>query len=527
MRIITFACLTLLASPIAAQTAGPFDPARIGADVATLASDAFAGRGPGEAGEAPTLAFIEEQFRKAGLQPGGADGSWRQPVPLVRLDREPGASLTVTAGGKPLPIRLGGNATLSLRVPGETRLADVPIVFAGFGVVANGWDPYAGVDVAGKVVLILAGDPDGEAGADLGFGGRALAYAGRVGVKIGAAAKAGAVGAIVLHEDFPASYPMAQLVGTDAVPQMVPPGLPPSPLRFASWVAGPVAAQLLAAAGIDLPAAKAMARSADFRARPLPGTASVAGSLSARQITSHNVVGFLAGTSRADEVVLYGAHWDANGAGVPDAAGDAIRNGAIDNATGTAELIAVARAMAAGPRPQRSIMFAAWTAEEKGLLGAEYYAARPLAPLASTVAVINLDPHVQLPRTRTLEVIGVGRTSLEDDLASAAKDMGLAVVPEPNPEAGWYFRSDHFPFARNGVPALAFRAGRDLMVGGTAAGQALIDDYNARCYHQPCDQVGKGFTFEAAAQEAEVAFRVGLAVANRAGRPGWKVEPKF
>ena len=530
MRIITFACLTLLASPLPAQTAGPFDPARIGADVATLASDAFAGRGPGEAGEPPTLAFIEEQFRKAGLQPGGADGGWRQPVPLVRLDRQPGASLAIRAGGKPLPIRLGGNATLSLRVPGETRLADVPIVFAGFGVVAKGWDPYAGVDVAGKVVLILAGDPDGEAGADLGFGGRALDYAGRVGVKIGAAAKAGAVGAIVLHEDFPASYPMAQLVGTDAVPQLIPPppvGAPASALRFASWVAGPVTAQLLAAAGLDLAAAKAMARRADFRARPLPGTASVAGSLVATSVISHNVVGFLPGTSRADEVVLFGAHWDANGAGVPDAAGDAIRNGAIDNATGTAELIAVARAMAAGPRPQRSLMFAAWTAEEKGLLGAEYYAARPLAPLASTVAVINLDPHVQLPRTRTLEVIGAGRTSLEDDLASAAKDMGLAVVAEPNPEAGWYFRSDHFPFARNGVPALAFRAGRDLVAGGTAAGQALIDDYNARCYHQPCDQVGKGFTFEAAAQEAEAAWRVGLAVANRAGRPGWKVEPKF
>ena len=172
-------------------------------------------------------------------------------------------------------------------------------------------------------------------------------------------------------------------------------------------------------------------------------------------------------------------------------------------------------------------MFAAWTAEEKGLLGAEHYAANPLAPLASTVAVINLDPHVQLPRTRSLELIGGGRTTLEGDLGDAAKAMDLVVVPEPNPEAGWYFRSDHFPFARLGVPALAFRAGRDLVAGGVTAGQALIDDYNQRCYHQPCDEVGKGFTFEAAAQEAEAAWRVGLAVASRWQKPGWTAQPKF
>ncbi len=518
--------LALATSAVAAPFG--FSAQRIAADTAALASDDFAGRGPGESGEAYTLAYLARQFRAAGLEPAGPGGSWLQEVPLIRLDRQPGATLAITGPDGPLPIQLGRNATLALRQPGETALADVPMLFGGFGVVDQGVDPYAGVDVAGKIVLILAGDPDGEAGADLGFGGRTLAYRGRVGVKIAAAARAGAVGVIVLHEDFPASYPLAQLVGTEMVPQMVPAGTSfGGPLRFASWVEGPVAARLLGAVGLDLAGAKAAARRPEFRALPLPARASASGRLTATPFISHNVIGKLPGASRPDEAVLFGAHWDANGQGVADAAGDAIRNGAIDNATGTAELIEVARAFAAGPRPERTLIFAAWTAEEKGLLGADHYAANPLVPLDRTVAVINLDPHVQLPKTRSLEVIGVGRTSLEDDLAAAASAMGLVTVPEPNPEAGWYFRSDHFPFVQRGVPALAFRAGRDLVAGGTAAGQALIDRYNQHCYHQPCDAIGPGYTFEAAAQEAEAAWRVGLAVANRWQRPGWKIAPKF
>ena len=526
MRTLILSAI-VLAAP-AASAPFTFSAARISDDVKSLASDAFAGRGPGEIGEAQTLAFLAARFQAAGLVPAGPNGSWLQPVPLVRLDRAPGASLSMKLNGTALPVTLGSNATLALRLPGAMQVTDVPIVFGGFGVVANGHDPYAGVDVAGKIVLLLAGDPDGEGGADLGFEGRRLVLAGRVGSKIAAAARAGAAGVLVLHEDFAASYPMAQLVGTERVPQMVPGATQfGGPLRFSSWIETSLGTRLLAGIGLDLASAKAAARSADFRARALPATASASGRLTATPITSFNVVGKLEGAAKPDEAVLFGAHWDANGEGVPDAAGDAIRNGAIDNATGTAELIEVARAFAAGSRPQRSIIFAAWTAEEKGLLGADFYAQHPVVPLASTVAVINLDPHVQLPRTRNLELIGGGRTTLESDLAEAAKAMGLVVANEPNPEAGWYFRSDHFPFAARGVPAIAFRAGRDLVNGGSAAGQALIDDYNLRCYHQPCDQVGAGYSFEAAAQEAEAAWRVGLTVANRPARPGWIGTRKF
>ncbi|MBA2623226.1 MAG: M28 family peptidase, partial [Chthoniobacterales bacterium] len=216
-----------------------------------------------------------------------------------------------------------------------------------------------------------------------------------------------------------------------------------------------------------------------------------------------------------------GAHWDANGQNGPDKTGDAIRNGAIDNATGTSEVLEIARAFKQGEPPARTVVFAAWTAEEKGLLGSDFYAAHPLHPLATTAAVINLDPHVVLPAARDIELIGGGRTTLEEDFARVAKAQGLRVTPEPNPEAGWYFRSDHFPFARRGVPALAFRAGRDLVAGGTAAGQRIVADYNKRCYHQPCDQFDPRWTFAGTVQEASVAYALGRELADSTSWPSW------
>jgi Zn-dependent M28 family amino/carboxypeptidase len=273
--------------------------------------------------------------------------------------------------------------------------------------------------------------------------------------------------------------------------------------------------------GLTLATLKQRARSAAFRAVPLKATVSVSATNSATAVVSHNVVGILRGAERPDEFLLYGAHWDANGHNGPDRSGDAIRNGAVDNATGTAELLEVARAFSAGKRPARSVVFAAWTAEEKGLLGAEYYAQHPLYSLAHTAAVINLDPHVVLPAARNLELIGPGQTDLEGLLFEAAREQGLRVDPEPNPEAGWYFRSDHFPFAQRGVPALAFRAGRDLKVGGTKAGQQIVGAYNVRCYHQPCDEFRAGWTFAGTAQEALAAYRVGRMVADGVNWPGW------
>ncbi|WP_426166650.1 M28 family peptidase [Sandarakinorhabdus sp. DWP1-3-1] len=514
--------LLLAAATLIAAAPPPISAARIKADVATLASDAFAGRGPGEDGELRTLAFLEKAMAAAGLRPAGDNGTWRQAVPLVRLDRLPGATLALNFGGKAHPLVLGRDATLALKNVGRTQVQALPLVFAGFGIVGQGYDAYRGVDMKGKIAVVLANDPDFEAGQDLGFEGRRLVFAGRIGAKFEAATRAGAAGVLVIHEDAAASYPWLQVGSGDALPAMVPQPLKPSALQLSGWLSGAVAADLLKSAGLDLATLKARARAPGFTAVPL-GDATLAadGSLAAMAITSHNVVGILPGASRLAEVVLYGAHWDANGRNGPDATGDTIRNGAIDNATGTAELLEVARAFAAGPRPARSVVFAAWTAEEKGLIGAEHYAANPARPLSQTVAVINLDPHVVLPAARNLELVGGGRTTLETDLRSAAASLGLTVTDEPNPEAGWYFRSDHYPFARRGVPALSFRAGRDLVDGGTAKGDALVNAYNQNRYHQPNDQFDPAWTFAGTAQEASAAFLVGHTLANGTAWPLW------
>ncbi|HEV3408942.1 MAG TPA: M28 family peptidase, partial [Chthoniobacterales bacterium] len=284
----------------------------------------------------------------------------------------------------------------------------------------------------------------------------------------------------------------------------------------------------LRGAKLSLPELKKRARDPKFRAFPIEGASlSASGDLKATPFVSRNVLAKITGASRPNEFIFYGGHWDANGQNGPDKTGDDIRNGAVDNATGTAEVLEIARAFKSGPPPARTVVFALWTAEEKGLLGADYYAAHPLYPLATTAAVINLDPHVVLPAARDIELIGGGRTTLEDDFARAAKAHGLRVTPEPNPEAGWYFRSDHFPFARRGVPALAFRAGRDLHEGGRAAGQRIVSAYNANCYHQPCDEFDPKWTFAGTVQEATVAYSLGHELANSDAWPKWNARNEF
>ncbi|MBC7521300.1 MAG: M28 family peptidase [Sandarakinorhabdus sp.] len=529
MRILA---LPIAAFALVAAAPPPISASRIKADVKTLSSDSFGGRGPGEDGEATTIAFLQKAMASAGLKPGGPDGGWLQPVAMVRLDRQPGAQVMLTFGGKAHALVPGHDVTLALRNPGVTEIADLPLVFAGFGVVGRfggqDYDAYRGIDMHGKIAVVLANDPDFEAAIDLGFEGRRLVVAGRIGSKFEAAARAGAAGVLVIHEDAAASYPWLQVASGDALPAMVPAPLAPSALKFSGWLPLPLGTDLLRSAGLALADAKAQGRAPGFTAVPLPGaTLRAVGTLKATPVISHNVIGILPGAARPGEVVLYGAHWDANGRNGPDASGDGIRNGAVDNATGTAELLEIARTFAHGPRPVRSLVFAAWPAEEKGLVGSDYYAAHPVQPLASTVAVINLDPHVVLPAARNIELVGGGRTPLEDDLRAAAATLGLTVTAEPSPEAGWYFRSDHYPFARRGVPSLSFRAGRDLVEGGTAKGNALVNAYNATRYHQPSDQFMRDWTFAGTAQEASAAYLVGRRLADGEGWPMWNAGNEF
>ena len=537
LPLLSCLSLGLVVTELSAQTPRPVESAappisaeRIKEDVRNLSSNEFLGRGPGEPGDEKTVAYLADAFAKAGLEPAGENGSFFQDVPLVRLDRQPGAALSLKVAGKTIPLRLGQNATLGLRNADRTTISDAPLVFAGFGIVDHerGWNAYEGVNMSGKIAVVLANDPDFESGKDLGFEGRRMAYAGRVGVKFEAAAKAGAAGALVIHEEAAASYPFSQLASGDALPAFVLAPLKPSPLKFSGWIAGDVAVDLLKAAKLSLPALKTRARDPKFRAFPLEGASlSATGDLKATPLVSRNVIAKITGTTRPNEFILYGAHWDANGQTAPDKKGDAIRNGAVDNATGTAEVLEIARAFKAGEPPARTVLFAAWTAEEKGLLGADYYASHPLYPLAKTAAVINLDPHVVLPAARDIELIGGGRTNLEDDFARAAKAHGLRVTPEPNPEAGWYFRSDHFPFARRGVPALAFRAGRDLQQGGPESGERIVSAYNKNCYHQPCDEFDPQWTFAGTVQEASVAYALGRELANSEAWPTWNAGNEY
>lgn len=528
-RITLALPLLSLLTVAAADPAPPLlSAARIKADIRTLSSDDFLGRGPTQAGEAKALAFLEARFRQLGLKPATADGSFLQKVPMLRWTRT-AAALSIDLNGRSIALTQGKEIAAASRIEGNSTLESTPVVFVGYGIVEPrlGYDPYAGLDVRGKVVVALAGDPDVEAGRDLGFGGRASSPLART--KLGEAQKRGAAAFFQIHDTFPSSYPWLQVANSDAVPgYALDDGPVPPQFGIRGQFRGDIGAALLKAGGIDYTAAKQAAQAASFRGMILPGvTMSAKVETKVERVTSHNVVAVLPGTDRAAETVLYGAHWDAYGDNAFDPPADHIRNGAVDNATGTSTLLEIAHAFAKAPAPRRSVVFALWTAEEKGLLGASWYAAHPLRPIATTAAQFNLDPHVVLGRTRDLELIGVNRTPLEAELKRVATAQGLTVVPEENTEAGWYFRSDHYALALVGVPGVYFRAGRDLVTGGRAAGEAIRARYNAVCYHQTCDQFDPAWDLTGAAQEGSVAYALGREIADSATWPEWNVDSEF
>jgi Zn-dependent M28 family amino/carboxypeptidase len=531
----------LLATAAIAQTSPHFDGARLSHHVQVLASDAFEGRGPATPGETKSVDYIVQQFKAVGLEPGGSpvNGTrgWTQDVPLLRGSIAGTPSVSLTTGGATMPLTQGDQIAVRAALTGQKHvsLKNVPLVFVGYGVQApeRKWDDFKGMDVRGKLLVLLINDPDFETGPDVknggDFGGKAMTYYGRWTYKYEQAAKLGAAGVLIVHETAPASYGWNTVKNSNTNTQFDIVRADPKAVHtpFETWIQRDLAVKLFADSGLNFDNAKKAAQSRDFRPMPLKATLSADYDVDAQVITSHNVVGRIAGKGHPNETLLYSAHWDHLGVGEPDAKGDRIYNGAVDNATGIAMLIEMARAFKAAPQPDRSVVFLAVTAEEKGLLGSEYYGANPLYPLATTVGMLNTDALRVSGEERDFSISGNAKLGLLDDLIEEGRKQGRSYSADPHPEAGHFFRSDHFMLAKRGVPAISFESGLDLVNGGTARGEAEQAAYVRDRYHQPADEWYPGWNTAGQVQDGELLFALGERLANDREWPNWSSDSEF
>ena len=528
-RAVPFLLLSLGFLPAFAADipGGGITPDHLSRHVRVLASDAFEGRAPATPGEEKTIAYVVDELKKAGVQPGGERGTWTQDVPLVRAQVEGAVSASLRIGGETQTLTNGDDVVLqSLSPVDRVALVDAPLVFVGYGITApeRGWDDYKGADLKGKVAVVLVNDPDFETDAPGAFDGRAVTYYGRWTYKYEELARQGAAGVLIVHETAPAAYGWATVraSGLSPVFDIPRPDAATYHTLLRGWMQRDLAVSLFKRAGLDFEVEKRRAQTKAFTPVPLgDATLSAAFDVERDQVVTRNVIGRLEGAQRPDETVIYSAHWDAFGIGEPDAAGDPVRHGAVDNATGVAAVIELARVFAAGPRPQRTLLFMALTAEEKGLQGATFYAANPLVPLAKTAAVLNIEMLSPDGPTRDIASWGKGRVSLENDLKRVAEAHGRTYSPDPNLEAGFFYRADHFAFARAGVPAITVGAGLDRIDGGVASGKALRDAYFARCYHQPCDAWTASWDARGQAQDVALLYALGREIADSDAWPHW------
>ena len=528
------AAVGLVTGVAVAAPAVKFDAQRLSEHVRILSSDEFEGRGPTTAGEEKTINYIAQQMKAAGLEPGGPNGSWFQDVHLNRFETvgTPTMSFRAADGSWTRDLVYGDEVVVGTQRPVDRiALANAPLVFVGYGINApeRGWNDYAGLDMKGKVAVVLVNDADFEEPELKTFNGKAMTYYGRWTYKFEEAARQGAAGVIIVHEDRPASYGWATVKGSWSAPQFDILRADPNAARVPAqgWMQRAVAEDLFRRSGLDFDKLKTDARRKGFKAVPLNATFSTQFQVKSEKIVTRNVVGVLKGTKRPQETVLYTAHWDHLGVGVPDANGDAIYNGAVDNATGIAAMLEIARAFASGPRPDRSIVFLAVSVEEKGLLGSEFYATNPLYPLETTVGGINMDGLNIFGATRDIEVVGFGQSDLEDDLNRVARLQGRTVVAESSPEAGSFYRSDHFPFAKRGVPMLYASSGEDLVDGGPEAMRERSRAYNVSRYHQPDDEWSPDWNWAGAILDIEVYYEIGRSLAFSNRWPQWREGSEF
>ena len=517
-----------------ASVAAPADGitgALISQHIKVLASDEYQGRRPFTAGEDKTTAYLAGEFKKLGLQPG-PNGTYFQAVPLVEVTGTPAPTATVAGNGKTLTLnyRTDYMARTEREVP-TINVTNSPLVFAGYGVVAPeyGWDDYAGLDVKGKTVVVLINDP-GNAGNDTTlFKGKAMTYYGRWGYKYEEAARHGATGILIVHDTKPASYPWTVVQssngGAKLQPQM--PDRGASKVALEGWMTLDAAKRIFAAAGQSYVEAYTAANKKGFRPKAMGLNFSTSLQNKIVRKTSKNVVAVLPGTTRPNEYVIYSAHWDHLGIG-PAIAGDSIYNGALDNASGCAGLLAIANGFVqAKEKAGRSVVFLAVTGEEQGLLGSAYYATHPLFPVANTVANVNMDGLLGFGPMRDLTITGYGQSELDDYARVAAKEQNRYVLPTQHPETGSFYRSDHFNFAKVGIPALYAKGEFDSRLRGKSFVEEQRKEFESKHYHQPSDEYNPNADMRGAEQDARLLFRIGQRLAGETTFPQWKEGSEF
>ncbi|MDQ4088624.1 MAG: M20/M25/M40 family metallo-hydrolase [Pseudomonadota bacterium] len=530
--------LAQTSDPASPASYAPVDLQRASEWMRVLASDEFQGRAPGTDGDRRTIGYLAAQFSALGLEPGGENGGWTQRVPLIRTQVRSPASFTIQAQGERLTLQSPRDIYVStVRETDRVRIENAPMVFVGYGVAApeRQWDDFGGVDLNGKVAVFLVNDPDFEAAAGDAvagrFGGRSMTYYGRWTYKFEEAARRGAIGALVVHESEGAGYGWNTVEAPAGENYNIVLGQGArQPVLLQGWIQRERAVDLLRRAGHDFETVKRQARSGSFRPIDLRATFSTDFPVVVERVESHNVIARLTGSEHPEETIMFAGHWDAYGVGAADAEGDTIRNGAHDDALGIAGVLEIARHFAAGPRPERTLVFAAWTAEERGLLGSEYFAANPLYPAETMVASIALDTLQSAGPARDVILIGQGQSELEDLLARMAATQGRTVTPDAQPQRGLFYRADHFPFARRGVPVILLMAlggGVDLVNGGRAAGDRWVSEFTANCYHQTCDEWRPDLDLRGAAQDISLAYRMGVELANSRAWPAWRAQSEF
>jgi Zn-dependent M28 family amino/carboxypeptidase len=499
--------------------------------IAVLANDSLEGRGPGTRGEERTIAYLISQYKQLGLEPAGGHGTYVQNVPLVGVLIDPSVTMDIARGKQSIRLKFPDEfvATTGVYEP-VVSLKNAAIVFVGYGIVAPefGWDDYKGVDVAGKILLMMNDDPN--TGDSTFFAGKGRTYYGRWTYKYEIAAKKGALGAIIIHTDASAGY-LYQVIRTSRSRENFDLDTPGEhrDIKLKGWTTEEATRRYLTLGGFNLDQLMASAQRKEFKPVPLGLTVSTTMKYSIRRMETHNIIGILRGSDLKlkEEYVVFSAHHDHLGIG-PSVDGDSIYNGALDNASGVSMILAVAEEFdAMNVKPKRSLLFAAVAAEEKNLLGSQYFAEHSTVPLASIAANINIDGMNIWGKTKDVICLGAERSTLEKDVENIAMAMGQVVRPDAFPEQGSFYRSDHFSFAKMGIPSLSLRSGAEYVGKSATYGKEVSDEFNKKHYHQPSDELRDDWNYEGAIQQGEFAVRLAQRLANAVSLPVWNKGDEF